>query len=312
MSHHHDHGKGSGRALRTAFLLNLGFTVAEIIVGFWTNSIAILSDSVHDLGDSLTLALSWYLEGYAERGSDRRYSYGYRRFSLLGALASTVVLIAGSLLVLSEAIPRLINPEPANAQGMVLFALVGVAINGAAVLRVRRGRTMNARIVAWHLLEDVLGWLAILIVGVTLMIRDIPILDPLLSVLITAYVLYNVVRNLRRTLSLFLQAVPEEVELEAFDRHVCDLPPVKSTHHTHVWSLDGVHHVLTAHVVVADGTPPSEIIQLKCDLREMTEEMSLEHTTFEIEFESEECGMRPEQIPEGAALGRPSGGDSRP
>ncbi len=259
----------------------------------WTNSVAILSDSVHDLGDSISLGLSWYLEKVAARDSDRKYSYGYRRFSLLGALVSTVVLIGGSLLVLAEAIPRLLEPVPTNAQGMAIFALVGIAVNGAAVLRVRRGRTMNARVVAWHLLEDVLGWVAILIVGVTLMIRDMPILDPVLSLLITAYVLYNVIRNLRRTLSLFLQAVPEEVQLEAFEREVHDLPGVLSTHHTHVWSLDGEHHVLTAHVVVEDGTTPQQMIQLKCDLRELTGQMSLAHTTFEIEYLNEECGMRP-------------------
>lgn len=289
--HHHDH-RASGRGLRTAFFLNLGFTLLEVVVGLWTNSVAILSDSVHDLGDSITLGLSWYLEGVAERAEDRRYSYGYRRFSLLGALISTVVLIGGSMLVLTEAVPRLLSPEPPHAAGMALFALVGIAVNGAAVLRVREGQTMNARVVAWHLLEDVLGWLAVFIVGVTLLFWDLPILDPILSILITAYVLYNVIRNLRHTASLFLQAVPEGVELAAFEDHVHRLPYVRSTHHTHVWSLDGQHHVLTAHVVVDDHCTPQQIVDLKCDLRDMTAEMSLEHTTFEIEYESEECGMR--------------------
>lgn len=291
MSHQHDHGAG-GRSLRTAFFLNLGFTLLEVIVGLWTNSVAILSDSVHDLGDSMTLGLSWYLEGVAERGEDRRYSYGYRRFSLLGALVSTVVLIGGSMFVLTEAIPRLMAPEQTNAAGMAIFALVGIAVNGAAVLRVRDSQTMNARVVTWHLLEDVLGWLAVLIVGVVLLFWDLPILDPILSILITSYVLFNVIRNLRRTASLFLQAVPEGVELATFEDQVQQLQHVHSTHHTHVWSLDGQHHVLTAHVVVNDECTPQDILDLKCELRDMTAEMSLEHTTFEIEYVSEECGMR--------------------
>jgi cobalt-zinc-cadmium efflux system protein len=255
--------------------------------------VAILSDSIHDLGDSLSLGLSWWLENYAERSSDQRFSYGYRRFSLLGALISTTVLIGGSLLVLAETIPRLMNPEQTNAAGMAVFALVGIIVNGVAVLCLRRGQTLNTQVVAWHLLEDVLGWVAVFIVGVTLLIRDLPILDPILSILITGYVLYNVARNLRSTLSLFLQAVPEEIELEHFEAQMRSLPKVLSTHHTHVWSLDGQHHVLTAHIVVPDGTSTEEIFQLKCDLRDLSQELSLEHTTFEIEYQNEECGMRP-------------------
>lgn len=294
MTHSHHQHVQSGTRLRTAFALNIGFTILEVIVGLWTNSIAILSDSVHDLGDSITLGLSWYLEHFAGRGGDKKFSYGYRRFSLLGALISTVVLLGGSLWVLSEAIPRLIQPESTNAGGMTLFALVGIAVNGLAVLRLRgEGTTMNARVVAWHLLEDVLGWVAVLIVGVTLLFVDLPILDPILSIVFTSYVLYNVIRNLRNTASLFLQAVPEEMELEAVEDRFRQLPHVQDTHHTHIWSLDGEHHVLTAHIVVKDGTTANQVVDLKCDLRALTEEFSLEHTTFEIEYQSEECGMRP-------------------
>ncbi|MFP3853061.1 MAG: cation diffusion facilitator family transporter [Anaerolineales bacterium] len=295
--HRHSHADSSaGRGIQTAFFLNLGFTILEIIVGLWTNSVAILSDSVHDLGDSLSLGLSWWLERYSRRSSDERFSYGYRRFSLLGALVQITILIGGSLLVLSETIPRLLDPEPTNALGMALFALVGIAVNGAAVLRLRQGQTLNEQVVAWHLLEDVLGWVAVFIVGVTLVFFDLPILDPILSVLITGYVLYNVIRNFRSTLSLFLQAVPEDIELEDFESRMRALPKVLSTHHTHVWSLDGEHHVLTSHIVVPDNMNPEEIVQVKCELRELSEGLSLEHTTFEIEFENEDCVMRPTSI----------------
>lgn len=295
MSHDHERRSSATSGLRTAFGLNLAFTVLEIAVGLLTNSVAILSDAVHDLGDSLSLGLSWFLERYAGREGDRRFSYGYRRFSLLGALLSTVVLIVGSLFILAEAIPRLLEPQPTNAAGMALFALVGIAANGAAILRLRGRRTLNTQVVAWHLLEDVLGWVAVLIVGLVLLFRPFYILDPILSLMITVYVLVNVVRNLRRTASLFLQAVPEEVQLEQFEEALRSIPKVQSTHHTHVWSLDGERHVLTAHIVVDDDTQPAELVDIKCDIRDLTQDMSLEHTTFEVEFESEECGMRPHQ-----------------
>jgi cobalt-zinc-cadmium efflux system protein len=288
----HSHQPDTSTGLKVAFFLNLGFTVLEVIGGLWTNSLAILSDSLHDLGDSFALGLSWFLQRYSTKQGDPRYSYGYRRYSLLAALVSTVILILGSILVLSEAIPRLATPQHSNAGGMVAIALLGIAANGYAALRVRGSTSMNARIVAWHLLEDVLGWIAVLIVGVTLLFRDIHVLDPLLSILITAYVLFNVARNLRKTLALFLQAVPEEVDLNQIEAMLLSRPNVNSLHHTHVWSLDGEHHVLTTHLVVSDETTAQAIIDLKCDVRDLTASLNFEHTTLEIEFDSEDCAMR--------------------
>ena len=162
MSKHSPHGVTSD--LRLAFFLNLGFTILEIAGGFWTNSVAILSDAVHDLGDSLSLGAAWYLDRVAQRGRDRRFSYGYLRFSLLGAWTNTTILLVGSVLVMSAAIPRLFQPEAANAPGMIGFALLGVVVNGAAALRLRGRQSLNASVAAWHLVEDVLGWLAILVV----------------------------------------------------------------------------------------------------------------------------------------------------
>ncbi|MFH2055081.1 MAG: cation diffusion facilitator family transporter, partial [bacterium] len=181
MSDQHVH---SGlKNLRLAFFLNFGFAILEIGGGLWTNSVAILSDAVHDLGDSLAIASAWFLEKRSQRGGDQKYSYGYRRFSVLGAAINAVVLLVGSFFVLSEAISRLFQPEQSLAEGMIAFAVVGILVNGVAVLRLRGQTSLNASMVAWHLLEDVLGWTAVLVVGVTLLFTDIPILDPILSIL---------------------------------------------------------------------------------------------------------------------------------
>jgi cobalt-zinc-cadmium efflux system protein len=282
---------GTTGSIRMAFFLNIVFTVIEIVGGFYTNSLAIISDAVHDLGDSLSLGLAWYLEKYSKRGKDQRYSYGYQRFSLVGALVNTIVLIIGSTLILTEAIPRLIHPEHSNAKGMVIFAIVGVVVNGLAVLRLRQHKSMNARVVMWHMLEDVLGWVAVLGVGITLMFTDVHILDPLLSILITLYVLYNVVRNLKKTVGLFMQAVPEDVDIEKFEDKMRGIAKVQSTHHTHVWSLDGEHHVLSTHVVVDEDTSNEEAVQIKCEIKAMTEAMDVEHITIEIERADEQCTM---------------------
>lgn len=290
--HSHSHNHGAVGDIKLAFFLNAAFTIFELIGGFYTNSLAIVSDAVHDLGDSFSLGAAWYLEKYSQRGQDTRYSYGYQRFSLLGALVTTTVLIVGSIYVISQAIPRLIHPEHSNAQGMIIFAVVGVAVNGLAALRLRGRNSMNARVVMWHFLEDVLGWVAVLIVGITLVFSDIHVLDPILSIAIVLYVLYNVLKNLKRTLAVFLQAVPEEVDLERIEQRILGIDKVRSMHHTHVWSLDGEHHVLSTHVVIDANATKDEALDIKCRIRAMTENKDIEHITIEIEFEGEDCSVR--------------------
>ena len=205
-SHTHVHSPDATGDLRLAFVLNTCFAILEIFGGLWTNSVAILSDAVHDLGDSVALGAAWFLEGYAKKGGDRQFSYGYRRFSLLGAWTNTTVLVVGSIIVLTESIPRLFAPEPPNAAGMLLFAVIGIAANGAAAWRLRGRESLNTKVAAWHLMEDLLGWVAVLVVSLTLLFVELPILDPALAIAITGYILFNVLRNLRRTLMLFLQA----------------------------------------------------------------------------------------------------------
>lgn len=289
MSHQHD--KQSTGNIRTAFFLNLFFTILEIIGGLWTNSIAILSDALHDLGDSFSLGLAWFLNKYSHRAADEKFSYGYRRFSLLAALINTIVLIVGSIFILSEAIPRIFDPQHSNAQGMVFLAIAGILINGIAVFRLKGGSSINIRVVMWHLLEDVLGWIAVLIVGIVLLFQDIHILDPALSILFTLYVLFNVIRNLKKTLRLFLQGVPENISINQLEEEIKQITGVQSVHHTHIWSLDGEHNVLTTHIIVGQSVDKNEIMKIKKEFSDKTKYLSLEHTTIEIEYENEECRL---------------------
>lgn len=289
-AHTHPHPHAETENIRAAFFLNLGFTLFEIVGGIYTNSLAILSDALHDLGDSFSLGMSWFLERRSYKASDGKYSYGYRRFSLLAALINTVILITGSLFILSEAIPRLVNPQPSNAGGMALLAVIGIAVNGLAALRVRGSQSLNAQLVTWHLLEDVLGWIGVLIVSISLAFTDIYILDPLLSILISLYVLYNVLRSLRKTMALFLQAVPEAIDLPEVEHTLLAIPQVQSVHHTHIWSLDGEHHVLTTHLVVDPDATKEDLIRIKQAAAGIAAGMSLAHATIELEFETD-CSM---------------------
>jgi cobalt-zinc-cadmium efflux system protein len=290
--HSHTHALQNTRNIRFAFFLNLIFTLIEIAGGIWTNSVAILSDALHDLGDSLSLGFAWYLEKYSQKEKDKKYSYGYRRFSMLGALINTIILIVGSLIILSEAIPRIIRPEQSSAKGMALLALGGILVNGIAALRVSRSKSLNARMVAWHLLEDLLGWIAVLVVSIVLLFKKIYILDPILSLLITIYVLYNVVRNLNKTLVLFMQAVPEGIDVSALEANILAIDKVRSIHHLHVWSLDGEHNVLTAHVVIESESTIADVQRVRKEINALMEGMVFEHTAIQVECEDEVCRMK--------------------
>lgn len=297
LSHHHHHTTpgADNSALRVAFFLNLGFTLMEIVGGSLINSVAILSDALHDLGDSFSLGLAWFLSRFAEKESDSKYSYGYRRFSLLGALINALILIVGSIIILSEAIPRLLAPESFSAPGMIAFGVLGILVNGAATWRLRGSSSANAQVVGWHLLEDVLGWAAVLIVGVISLFANIPILDPLLSIGITLFVLYNVFGTFKGIVEMFLQAAPNSEAIKHITEQLAALPGVQSTHHVHLWSLDGQHHVLSAHLVVEPGTTRDDILRIKKNGREMIQrlELEIEHVTLEVEYESDDCSMLP-------------------
>lgn len=291
MSHSHKHTHATSTNIKLAFALNLVFAMIEIAGGILTNSLAILSDAVHDFGDSISLGLAWFLERYAERDEDHKFSYGYRRFSLLGALINTIILVVGSLLIISRAIPRILSPEGTNAQGMIFFALGGILVNGFAAFRLRGSKSLNARVAAWHLLEDVLGWMAVLVVGIVLLFTDNLYLDPVLSILIAVYILYNVIRNLRETIGLFLQAVPDHIPIPELESQILDVENVKSIHHTHIWSLDGEHHVLSTHVVVDESMPKDAVRCVKDDIKVVLRSHDFSHITLEIEYGEDDCVM---------------------
>lgn len=289
---HHRHDHTSGGNIRTAFFLNLGFTVVEIIGGFVTNSTAILADAVHDLGDSVALGQAWYFERLSGENADLRYTYGYRRFSLLGAFVSTVILLGSSIFVIVEALPRLFDPQPANAAGMAVLAVFGITVNGLAMLRLSKDSGMNARTVTLHLLEDVLGWIAVLVVAVVLLFADVPVLDPILALGITVYILTGVVRNLMKLVPILLQAAPEEIDIEALTKDIGNMEHVRSAHHAHLWSMDGLQTVFSVHLEVDKALSPAEYGTVKEAMRKLVEKYGIHHSTVEIEFPEESCRNR--------------------
>jgi len=288
MSHSHDHSHAEGN-LKVAFFLNLTFTIIEFIGGILTNSIAILSDALHDLGDTGSLGLAWYFEKLSHKKPSSQHTYGYRRFRLLGGLITGFVLTIGLCFILFNSFKRLANPEPVNATGMMALAVLGILVNGAAVLRVKKGSSITERIVSWHLLEDVLGWVAVLIGAFVMSLWELPIIDPLLSIGISSFIIWNVFRNLKQVARVFLQTVPENFNLIEFEKKVSEIPHVVSTHHTHVWSLDGEKHVFSTHLVVTKECDEQSILEAKQHVHALLDPEKFTHITIEVEHEGKSC-----------------------
>ena len=292
MGHHHNHGHSHATGnIKVAFFLNFSFTIVEFIGGFYTNSLAIMSDAVHDLGDSLSLGMSWYFQKLSNKKANKYFSYGYGRFSLLGAIINSVVLIIGSIFIIMEAIPRIISPEVSDAKGMMWFAILGIIVNGAAVLKLKKGTSINEKVVSLHLLEDVLGWVAVLIASIIMQFWELPILDPILSLLIAGYVLFNVFKNIKESFKIILQAVPNELSTDDIEKVLLTFDEIENVHDCHLWSIDGEFNIATIHISINDSNFTWEKTEaLKKKIRKkLYNQFHLEHITLELESFKEDC-----------------------
>ena len=287
--HHHHHHHSDVQNIKVAFFINLAFTLVEIVGGFFTNSIAILSNAVHDLGDSLALGLAWYFQKLAKKESNRSFSYGFKRFSLLGAIINSIVLVVGSSIILIAAIPRIFHPQHTEVKGMLLLAIVGVLINGIAALRLKKGHTMNEKVVSLHLLEDVLGWVAILLGSIIMYFFDIPIIDAIMSVGVACFVLFNVFKNIKQSLHIFLQGIPKEIDITDISLDLKQLSEIEEIHDLHAWSADGIYNILTVHIVLNKSYSMEDLANIKQNIRDKLLLKAIQHVTIEFETADEHC-----------------------
>ena len=293
--HHHHHHHGShdhGNNLSFAFWINTVFAVIELFGGFYTNSVAIMSDALHDFGDSLSIGLAYYFHKKSKKKRDASFSYGYKRFSLLGAFINSIVLITGSVFVIIESVKRVAHPEAVNAKGMLILALLGVAANGIALLRLRKGSSVNERVISLHFVDDVLGWVAVLIGSVVMIFADVPVLDPILSLLISLYILYNVFKNLRHFFGIILQSIPANVKFDEVKKTLLSIPNVTDIHDIHAWTMDGEYNIMTIHLVVRKQTTTDAIETTKKEVRHALEHLNIQHLTIETEYEDQSCALK--------------------
>lgn len=264
------------------FVLNASFAVIELIFGVLFNSSAVLADAVHDAGDAIAIGLSTLLERVSNRKEDDRYTLGYKRFSLLGAMLTAAILITGSTFVLIENFPKLFNPEPVNQQGMLVLGIVAIAINLAASLVVRGGKTRNEGILTLHFLEDILGWLAVIVVAIVLNFTDWYFLDPLLSLVISTFILSKAIPRFLSNLKIFLAAVPEGIDMEDLEKDISLLDNVTSLNQLNIWSMDGLENNAIVHICIADW---QDFDPTKHAIRDLLLVHNIQNVTIEVDVD---------------------------
>lgn len=272
------------RNILTAFILNLAFAVFELIGGIFTGSVAVASDAVHDIGDAASIGVSYFLEKKSRKQPDEIYTYGYGRFSVLGGVITTFILLIGSVAVIYNAVYRIINPAPVHYDGMIAFAVVGVAVNFCAAWFTREGDSINQKAVNLHMLEDVLGWAIVLAGAVVMRFTDIVILDPLMSIGVAVFIFVNAVKNLQEVLALFLEKLPRNMDVQEVRGHLLEIDGVADVHHIHIWSIDGQSNYATMHIVTDQDSH-----RIKEAVREELHHHGIVHATLELEAVGEHC-----------------------
>ena len=235
-----------------AFFLNLSYAIVEFIAGGIFGSSAVLADSVHDLGDAIAIGISALLETISNREEDRHYTLGYKRFSLLGALVTAVILITGSILVILENIAKIFHPQSVNDEGIFWLGIIAITINVLASLVIRKGQTKNESILSLHFLEDTLGWVTVILMAIVLRFTDWYILDPLLSLVISFFILSKALPRFWSTLKIFLDAVPEGVDIQKIKTDLAELDHVASINQLNLWTMDGLEKNAIVHVCLKE------------------------------------------------------------
>lgn len=272
------------RNILIAFILNLSFSVFEFLGGILTGSVAIVSDAVHDVGDAASIGISYFLERKSKNEPDETYTYGYARYSVIGGFITTVILLVSSVVVIYNAVGRIIAPTVINYNGMIVLAVVGVCVNFCAAFFTREGSSLNQKAVNLHMLEDVLGWVVVLVGAVIMRFTNISVIDPIMSIGVSLFILIHAIGNLKEVADLFLEKSPRDIEVAEIKAHLEEIEGILDVHHIHLWSMDGQSNFATMHVVT-DCEPH----KIKEEIREELREHGIGHVTIEIETGSEHC-----------------------
>ena len=277
----HSHHKKAGKNLAFVFFMNLTFNILVIVGGLATNSMAILADCIHDLADTISIALAWLLEKVAQKKSTDKYSYGYQRFSILGSVVISIFVILMACIIVHEAIPRLFLPEEVNAEGMLVVACIGIVFKSLSVHRLHKGETYNEKAILFHQLGDVFEWITILILSVVMLVWDgASYLDPFVSIAIALWLFFNLGRTLYKSVEVLLQKTPDNFDVDEFKTSVSSIDGVNKIEDFHVWSLDGIDSIVTLKLLI-DNNDDNE--RIRNEIYEISSRYHIVDITIELD-----------------------------
>lgn len=279
--------KNSTKNIFIAFVLNLIFSIIELIGGFLTNSVSIISDSIHDFGDAISIFISLVLEKKSKKKADKDYTFGYLRYSTLGALLTSSILIISSIIVMISAVSRIISPVEVNYNGMFILAIIGIVVNFIATKVTSHSDNLNEKNVSLHMLEDVLGWVCVLVGSIIIRFTNLHIIDPILSLGVTIFILINAFKNLKEVFNILLEKKPSMVDIEELKSHLLKIKDIQDIHHIHIWTIDGITNYITLHVFVEEDTLCKDLEKIKKQINSELKEHNINHST--IEFETKKC-----------------------
>ncbi len=287
-THHHSHSS-SEKNISTAFFLNLFFVFIEIAGGIITNSFAIISDAIHDLGDCGAIGLAFFFEKFSRKKPDKKYTYGYKRYSLLSAIITSLILVIGSVAIIFGSIQRFKNPEEIKSLPMLIIAVFGVLINGIAAFKTSHGSGANEKAINLHMLEDVFGWIAVLIGSIFIHLFQWYFIDTLLSLVISAFLLFHSAKNILYTVSILLEKTPYDFNFEDYEAEISKIPGVENVHHIHVWSLDDETILATIHITLSKDFFPEKYSEVQKSVIEASKNLGINHITLQIDIENSCC-----------------------
>ena len=261
---------------------------SEAIGGILTNSISIISDSLHNLGDSITIGINYIFEKKSKKLPNKEYSYGYLRYTMLGSLIASFILLVGSVIIIYNVVPRLIKPLSVNYDAMIIFGIFGLLINLYATIKIMRSKDKDKKINT-HMIEDTVIWLFILTGSICIKVFDLVIIDPILSLLIAVYILYQVYKYMKNIYNIFMEKVPKNVKIDEIKKDIESNENIDNVHHIHIWSMDGVNNYMTAHIHLNKILNEEEIIKTKNDVKNKLKEDKINHITLEVEYFNEKC-----------------------
>jgi len=300
--HHNHHHAGHSHShapvittINKAFIigivLNLAYVIIQIAIGLRINSLSLLSDAGHNFLDVAGLALAMIAFKLAKSKSTDKYTYGYKKSSILISLLNAVILLISIGAIGYEAIFRFKNPQPLPGTTIAIIAGIGILINGVSAFMFFRDKEsdINVKAAFLHLASDALVSLGLVIGGIIIFYTHLYWIDPLLSIIICLVIIVNTWSLLKDSLRLSLDGVPDNVNIQKVKEEILKTNGVKDFHHIHIWAISTTQNALTGHLVVSETLTNLEIAKIKDKLKHQLDHLNIQHTTLETEFENEKC-----------------------